>query len=110
MILQQFNGQRVHVLAKTMHREEKIMQGSERNERDANTKSKGKSAANTKSKGKSAKSAQTCLEDLGGKMPRPKAGTGVWCELAQSKCTWTSHKSNSTRKFRGKMRGADGAP
>ena len=25
-------------------------------------------------------------------MPRPRTGTTVLCEPAQSKCTWTSHK------------------
>ena len=29
--------------------------------------------------------------------------TPVLCQLAQSKCTWTCHESNFTRKFAGKM-------
>ena len=33
----------------------------------------------------------------------PKTGTHTLCEPAQSKCTWTFHKSHFTRKFTGQM-------
>ena len=41
------------------------------------------------------------------KNARPKIGTHVFCEPAQSKCTWTCQKSNIIvmRKFPGKMSG-----
>jgi len=38
-----------------------------------------------------------------GEMPRPTTATPVLCEAAQSKCTWTCHKSHSARKFAEKM-------
>ena len=33
----------------------------------------------------------------------PKTGTHTLCEPAQSKCTWTFHKSHFTQKFTGQM-------
>jgi hypothetical protein len=106
MILQQFNGQRVHVLAKTMHREEKVMQGSERNEQDANAKSKGKSAANTKSKGKSAKSAQTCLE---AKCRGPRTGQAFGVSLRSRNAHGHLTRAILRENLEDKCRGADGA-
>ena len=38
-----------------------------------------------------------------GKMPHPRTATPVLCEPAQSKCTWTFHKSHFVWKFTGKM-------
>jgi hypothetical protein len=43
------------------------------------------------------------MREFAGKMPLPKTATTVLCELAQSKCAWTSHKSNFAREFTGKM-------
>jgi hypothetical protein len=43
------------------------------------------------------------MREFAGKMPLPKTATTVLCELAQSKCAWTSHKSNSIRDVAGKM-------
>ena len=38
-----------------------------------------------------------------GKMPQTKTTAQTLCEPAQSKCTWTCHKSHFVRKFTGKM-------
>ena len=35
--------------------------------------------------------------------PQARTGTTVLCEPAQPKCTWTSHNSNVTREFTGKV-------
>ena len=35
----------------------------------------------------------------------PKTGTHTLCKPAQSKCTWTFHKTHLIRKFTGKMPG-----
>ena len=37
------------------------------------------------------------------KMLRPRTGTTVFRKPAQSKCTWTCHKSQFKREFTGKM-------
>ena len=44
------------------------------------------------------------MQEFEGKMPRPRTGTTVFCKPAQSKYTWTSHKSNFMRECTGKMR------
>ena len=41
------------------------------------------------------------------KMPRPRTATQVLREPAQSKCTWTKHKSHFRHKFAGKCRASD---
>ena len=38
-----------------------------------------------------------------GKMAADTSGDIVLCELAQSKCTWTFHKSHFVWKFEGQM-------
>ena len=39
--------------------------------------------------------------------PRLWTQTHIWCEPAQSKCTWTCHKSRFILKFAGKMPGPE---
>ena len=38
-----------------------------------------------------------------GKMPYVYSAASIFCEPAQSKCTWTYHKKHFMRKFTGKM-------
>ena len=46
---------------------------------------------------------EPCHKSHSCEMLRPRTATTVLCQLAQSKCTWTYHKSHFMQKFRGKM-------